>query len=250
MTDVFISYQRAQRVDVEAIAAALRDIELNVWFDRELAAGADFPKEIEAIAGACKAMIVCWTPLAVKSAWVQKEASIGRSRNVLVPVFLAPCSLPTRFSNLNAPDLSQWRMLDDEPWLKVLARLEVLIGREDLVTKSRTLANGRKNGLVARVRSELVRLARIQKTTDYKAMAELVGVDQPTLWAALDATAEENRSRREPPLCALVVSAGTEIPGNGYFQKHAFLKGDFDPLAKAVWEGHCQRVWARSWNED
>lgn len=232
------------------MAAALRDIELGVWFDRELAAGADFPLEIEKVANSCKALIVCWTPLAVRSAWVHREASIGLSRKVLVPVFLAPCDPPGEFSSLNAPDLSAWRFLDDPEWVKVLARLEILTGRDDLVSRSLALAAGRRNDLVARVRRKLVQMAQRKETTDYELMAASVGVEQPILWAALDATAEENRSRREPPLCALVVSKRTGVPGKGYFQKHAFLRSDFDPLAKAVWAGHRQRVWDYSWDED
>ena len=57
------------------------------------------------------------------------------------------------------------------------------------------------------------------------------------LYGALDATAAENRARREPPLCVSMVNK-TGKPGRGYFQKHAFLSGNEDPFADAVFARH------------
>lgn len=251
MSDVFISYAREQRLHVDRIAAALRDLELDVWFDRHLTAGAEFPAEIDAEARKTRAMIVCWTPDACSSPWVRKEAEIGRERGVLVPLFLRACTPPGQFATIHAIDLVRWSTREEDTrWDEVLRRLEALTGRRDLVTAWGAIVRGRGNALVTRVRRELVRLARERATTSYNLMAALMTVDQPTLWAALDACAEENRSRREPPLCALVISATTERPGTGYFQKQTFLAGDDDPLARPVWESHRDRVWAHDWTDD
>ena len=250
MTDVFISYKRAQRPEVEAIAQALRDLELDVWFDRELTPGRDFPVEIERKARESRAMIVCWTPEATQSRWVLREAEIGRDRDVLAPVYLERCALPCPYDTLQTIDLTVWKALDDPRWLDVLRRLNDLLGRCDLCEASIALAYGRRGDLVARVRRHLVQLARKQAIMPYKQMALHMDVDQPTLWAALDEVAAENRARREPPLCVLVVSQNSGLPGRGYFQKHAFLTGDMDPLATAVWGRHRDQVWDYDWPEE
>jgi hypothetical protein len=74
--------------------------------------------------------------------------------------------------------------------------------------------------------------------------------DQYSLWGALDAIAEQNRRRREPPLDVLVVSKETGRPGRGYWPKHAFLEGDGDELEKLVFERHLARVRASKWSQD
>lgn len=252
MSDVFVSYARPQRARVDKLVAALREIEFDVWFDRELTPGQEFPEEIQKQAEASRAMIVCWTPDAVRSPWVLREAEIGRSAEKLVPVFLGDCDLPYPFDRLHTIDLKRWTGSDHESRFdELLARLEALTGKTGRTAAWNAVVGGRSNELVTRVRRELVRLARLKGTTSYPLMAALMGLhDQPTLWAALDACAEENRSRREPPLCALVISDKTERPGKGYFQKHAFLRDDNDPLAQIVWEGHRDRVWAHAWTDD
>lgn len=251
MSDVFISYAREQRPHVDRMAAALRELDLEVWFDRDLTPGQDFPAEIERQARAARAMIVCWTPESAASPWVRREAEIARAAGALVPVFLRECAPPAPFDTIHTIDLVRWSPSEeDSRWNDLLARLEKLAGKNRLVDAWRAIVQGRSNALVTRVRRELVRLARMRATTSYPLMAALMTVEQPTLWAALDACAEENRSRREPPLCALVVSAVTERPGKGYFQKHAFLSDDNDPLAIPVWQGHRDRVWAHAWSDD
>lgn len=250
MTDVFISYKRAQRPEVEAIAQALRDLELEVWFDRELTPGREFPAEIERKAREARAMIVCWTPEATQSRWVLREAEIGRDRDVLAPVYLKQCALPCPYDTLHTIDLAGWKSLDDPRWLDMLRRVNDLLDRSDLCEASIALAYGRRGELVARVRGHLVQLARKERIITYKDLAQHVDVDQPTLWAALDAVAEENRARREPPLCALVVAKETGLPGRGYFQKQTFLHDHMDPLATAIWGRHRDRVWCFSWPEE
>jgi hypothetical protein len=42
MADVFISYKRDDRDRVAAIAARLRDLKVDVWFDENLRSGAAF----------------------------------------------------------------------------------------------------------------------------------------------------------------------------------------------------------------
>jgi TIR domain len=250
VTDVFVSYARGQRPFVDRLVEALRELELVVWFDRELTPGKEFPAEIELHASTCKAMIVCWSKEAATSTWVQREAGIGRSRGVLIPTFLEKCEPPYPFDTIQTIDLQKLEISrNDSRFDDLLDQVARLTGKVGLIAAWAAIVHGRNNELVTRVRRELVRLARARGTTSYPLMAALMSVDQPTLWAALDAAAEENRLRREPPLCALVISDRTERPGKGYFQKHAFLRDDFDELAVPVWESHRDRVWAHAWTD-
>jgi hypothetical protein len=250
MVDVFISYKRTERARVEVMAQALRDLELDVWFDRELTPGRAFPAEIERMARACRAMVVCWTPAATESPWVLREAAIALERDVLAPAHLASCTPPAPFDEIQTVDLQNWESLDDPRWLDLLRRIGDLVGRSGLDLASVALANGRRDELVARLRRWLVSLARENRYAFYRDAARMMDVDQPTLWAALDAVAQENRARREPPLGVLVISEKTGLPGKGYFQKHAFLHDDMDPLAGAVWGRHRDRAWDFDWPDE
>jgi hypothetical protein len=85
----------------------------------------------------------------------------------------------------------------------------------------------------------------------YRQGIRLVGFHQQTLWGALDAIADQNRARREPPLSALVVNQGRGgLPGRGYFQKHVFLSGETDPLAALAHARHLERVREFDWPQD
>jgi len=69
------------------------------------------------------------------------------------------------------------------------------------------------------------------------------------LFGTLDAIAEQNRRRLEPPLLALVVNADEGLPGKGYFEKHCFLEFDTE-LAETVHAAQLEAVYAYDWPED
>ncbi|MGE0829725.1 MAG: toll/interleukin-1 receptor domain-containing protein [Hyphomonadaceae bacterium] len=262
MADVFISYAREDRARVEAVNQALRELELDVWIDARLTPGVSFREEIRREAEAAKAMIVCWTPDAAASAFVIDEATIGRDRGVLAPVFLAACAIPMGFGSLNTIDLCQWKgALDDPDWLRIVRRLEDLTRKPELTRVAEVAAHGGPAALPALVRRLLIRQAvGSGLPLDYKEVEALVRAeaaagraalpadfDQPLLWNALNEVAAENRKRGEPPLPCLVINRGTGRPGRGYFRKHAFLVNDFDPMAHAIFERHLERVRGYAW---
>ncbi|MBI1187705.1 MAG: TIR domain-containing protein [Alphaproteobacteria bacterium] len=261
MADVFISYARTDRGRVETLNQALREIDLDVWIDARLTPGVTFRDEIAREAQAAKSMIVCWTPGAVISDFVLDEAHVGKARGVLIPVKLSPCTPPLGFGQLETVDLSRWDgALDDAEWLRVTERLEALTRTPELSRVSQAHADGAAPGLVLLLRRVLIRQAvETGQPIDYttaearlRSLAHAEGecvadFDQPMLWTTLDAVAEENRRRSEPPLPCLVVNRSTQRPGRGYFRKHAFLVNDFDPMAQAVFERHLERVRGYPW---
>lgn len=92
MADVFLSYKRDERAAIETIASRLRELGLTVWFDASMSAGETFNAEIDREARAAKAILVCWSPAARQSEWVNAEASSRRSLRRVT--FLAPMPSP------------------------------------------------------------------------------------------------------------------------------------------------------------
>lgn len=140
MVDVFISYKREERARCERIAAKLKALDLDVWFDARLASGKSFDREIEASIKKAKAVLVLWSPASVESEWVRNEAGIGKERGVLAAAQLAPCELPIAFRATHYENLYDEGFADDHPgWIKVLERIGDLTGRPGLSGYSRAL---------------------------------------------------------------------------------------------------------------
>ncbi len=74
MAEVFISYSQKERALVAPIAARLADLGVEAWFDREISAGESFGAVIRARLKEAKAILVCWSPEAIESKWVDAEA--------------------------------------------------------------------------------------------------------------------------------------------------------------------------------
>lgn len=264
MADVFISYKREDRPKVETLSALLIDLELTVWFDAGIEVGAAWEARIVDEAEAAAAMLVCWTFAAAASPWVKREAEIGLRRGVLVPAMLQWCVPPAPFDAVQAADLTKWDGTPDDAELqRVLAKLEQLTAKKDLARNARRRGGGQNEDLVALLRHLLVRRARahqapfvyreieaLLRETAAAERLDLGDFDQHSLWGALDSIAEQNRSRREPPLGALVVGKNNGLPGRGYFQKHVFLAGGHDDLERAVHARHLERVRAFDWPQD
>jgi hypothetical protein len=261
VADVFVSYKREDREEVSVIADLLSDLGLSVWFDASLAAGERWRAEIMEEIDVASAMLVCWTPAATKSIEVLREVERGAARKILTPIFLKKCQLPAGLNAIHTPDLSEWDYTLDAPeWLALLAALEHLTGRDNLQAASRQRAAGKATASL--MRRILIEAAQAGRTISYARGVSALQtalriehrehapkVDNHFLYGALDATAAENRARREPPLCISVVNK-TGMPGKGYFQKHAFLTGNDDPLAESLFERHLERVRTWAWDKD
>jgi endonuclease G len=65
--------------------------------------------ELETELANCRAVVVLWSSISSKSEWVQKEAEAGLAKGALVPVLLDKDTIPERFSEHQATDLSKWK---------------------------------------------------------------------------------------------------------------------------------------------
>lgn len=141
MTDVFISYKREERPRCERIAAKLRSLGLDVWFDARLQSGESFDREIERAIKEAKAVLVLWSPRSIESRWVRNEANTGLEGNKLVAVCLENMTLPVAFKDVHYELLTNPQFQDDDAaWLKIVERVGKLTGRPQIVSFSEALA--------------------------------------------------------------------------------------------------------------
>ncbi|MFO1187310.1 MAG: toll/interleukin-1 receptor domain-containing protein [Alphaproteobacteria bacterium] len=109
MTDVFISYARENRPQVERIAETLTGIGHKVWWDPHIKTGAGFREEIQAALNETKSVIVMWSQFSVTSRFVCDEADEGAARNILFPALLDLVDIPLGFRQIQTADLTGWR---------------------------------------------------------------------------------------------------------------------------------------------
>ena len=135
MTDVFISYKREDRERCAALAEALRQLDLTVWFDAQIEPGMTFDREIERELKRAKAVLVLWSARSVDSDWVRNEARVGRAADKLVAVKLDECDLPLEFMASQAallPELDR-NEAPNEQWFSVIGRIGRLVERPGLL---------------------------------------------------------------------------------------------------------------------
>ena len=128
MTDVFISYARADRNRVRPIALALAAEGFSVWWDPEIKPGAEWNAAIRRALENAACVMTCWSKKSSKSQWVLAETTHGHSRQALVPVMIQACTPPIPFNMIQSADLTAWRGDgSDHEWQGVLARVRQLV---------------------------------------------------------------------------------------------------------------------------
>src|SRR5262245_233190 len=109
MADVFLSYAREDAARAAAIARALGDHGLSVFWDVRIRAGSSWDEVIERELRACKCVVVLWSAASVASRWVKTEARFGLTRKrAFVPAVLDSCELPVEFDSIEAAQLQTW----------------------------------------------------------------------------------------------------------------------------------------------
>ncbi len=109
MTEVFLSYCGLDRGKVAALADALSDHGLAVWWDKELVGGDHWKPEIAKKLGEVDAVVVLWTPNSVDRPFVKAEAAIGLGYDCLLSVHYArDVEPPEAFGKIHAHYLGDW----------------------------------------------------------------------------------------------------------------------------------------------
>ena len=138
MSDVFVSYARADEPQAERVADALRALGYRVWRDDELPAHRAYADVIEERLKSAKAVVVLWSAEAAKSQWVRAEADAARSLGTLVQGVLDGNMPPMPFNQIQCADLKGWKGKDETPgWKKLVASVAALAGGESKESSAR-----------------------------------------------------------------------------------------------------------------
>lgn len=128
MNEIFISYASEDREQARKLATALRAEGWDVWWDREIPLGKAFDEVIEKAIGQAQCVVVLWSATSVGSEWVRNEASEGKRRGILVPVFIEHIEAPLAFRLLNGADLSEWSgAAGDGEFVRLVGRIRELL---------------------------------------------------------------------------------------------------------------------------
>jgi hypothetical protein len=109
MSDVFISYARADVAFARAIAECLEREGFSVWWDRKLSVGDAFDDEIGEQLDMARGVVVLWSSHSIKSKWVKDEAAEGLGRKALFPVMLEAVRLPFGYRRVQTADFTGWK---------------------------------------------------------------------------------------------------------------------------------------------
>jgi hypothetical protein len=110
MPNVFISYARADRQNVEQLVRSLRAADINGWLDAtDIAAGASVSSEVREALRRSSAVIVFLSHSALHNQWVQFEIGAAESLGkVIIPVIVSGNQLEQEF-----PDILKGRSVID-----------------------------------------------------------------------------------------------------------------------------------------
>jgi adenylate cyclase len=108
VTDVFISYARADAAVARRFADAFGAAGFTVWWDDALRSGEAFDESIERALREASAVVVLWSTSSVVSRWVRAEATLADRNRKLVPVMIESCERPIMFELTHTSDLSKW----------------------------------------------------------------------------------------------------------------------------------------------
>jgi hypothetical protein len=86
LSDIFISYAKADRNEALKLSAYLESLGYGVWWDRGLQSGDEFRDVIIAGLAKARAVIVIWSPSSIRSDWVRSEAGRAHADRKLIPL--------------------------------------------------------------------------------------------------------------------------------------------------------------------
>jgi len=86
MSDIFISYAKADHALALKLSAFLEAEGWTVWWDKSLAVADLYRDEIMKQLAAARAVITIWSPTSVRSDWMRAEAGRAKADGKLIPV--------------------------------------------------------------------------------------------------------------------------------------------------------------------
>ncbi len=150
MADIFISYKREESEQAARLAHVLEQFGYSVWWDVALLSGEEYRDVIAEMIDKCSAVVVLWSPLAVKSTFVRSEAAYAQRQDKLLPAMLAECHLPLGFDESHMDDLSSWNGEVLHPGLqRLLNSVQTKTGRPAIMGAATPQSASQKAEIIA-----------------------------------------------------------------------------------------------------
>lgn len=108
MNDVFISYSSHDYLIAGILNERLRTAGFSVWWDQRITPGEPYRNEIMAELNNAKAVVVVWTPDAINSDWVQREARRAIQLRKYVPLKYRLSDIPEDYRALQYIEITRW----------------------------------------------------------------------------------------------------------------------------------------------
>src|SRR6516165_3615637 len=108
MSDIFISYSKADHALALKLSTFLESEGWTVWWDKSLAAADLYRDEIMQQLAAARAVITIWSPNSIKSDWVRAEAGRAKADGKLIPVKtpeLTYAEIPLPFGEMHTENI-------------------------------------------------------------------------------------------------------------------------------------------------
>lgn len=139
MTDLFLSYSRADRPKAQQIAEHLEKEGFTVWWDKILRAGQTYDEVTEGMLRDSRVVVVLWSHVSVKSKWVRAEATLGQRSCVLIPAMIEDAERPIMFELTQSADLTGWDGDTSDPnWKQFIADIRLALEQSDTDAKAKT----------------------------------------------------------------------------------------------------------------
>ncbi|WP_407120446.1 toll/interleukin-1 receptor domain-containing protein [Bradyrhizobium sp. STM 3561] len=136
MADIFFSYAKVDRAQIEPIIHAL-ETEWTVWWDDDLQIARSFSEEIEEELNRASCTIVAWSKASTKSKYVLDEAGLANEAGKLVPISLDGAKPPLGFRGIQTGDFSKWQGDRNAPeFMKLRQAVQLRVGVQPAPTKS------------------------------------------------------------------------------------------------------------------
>jgi pimeloyl-ACP methyl ester carboxylesterase len=135
VSDIYLSYSRRDSSQATALVQLLTLQGWSVYWDQKLVPGQDFDEALTEELNKARCVVVLWSEGSITSQWVAKEAYVGLSHRVLVPVRLELVNLPQAFQTIYAADLVGWNGDANDPRLiAVVGAIRALLNKQPAST--------------------------------------------------------------------------------------------------------------------
>lgn len=209
MSDVFLSYSRADRAVAEAMVRGLRAVGVVVWWDEDMRS-IEWHQELERQIVELATIVVLWTRSSSNSDNVKDEARLGLENNKLINVIVGVPKPPFPYDRVNGLPLDGWNEREpNRAWTRLIETIE------QKVVEKGGAKTGDFTGALARheesLRQKQHALARAQEALEEAQAREAETIDAAQVAQTAFARAEEQHVRvMEMRATHLIMSAAAQ----------------------------------------